>query len=46
MTMSKTIRLTCLAFVASAALSCFAHANNEVETLMLEQLRPSSLTHF
>ena len=38
MTMLKTIRLTCVTFALAAGLSSFAHANNEVETLILEQL--------
>ena len=38
MTMLKTIRLTCVTFALAAGLSSFAHANNEVEMLILEQL--------
>lgn len=38
MTMLKTIRLTYVTFVIAAGLSNLAHANNEVELLILEKL--------
>lgn len=38
MTMLKTIRLTCVTFAIAAGTSSFAHAGNQAEALMLEQL--------